>query len=88
MAQVDKIVYQQRLQHDPIERMRETERQRRRRLPRQSNGLQHTAEYSHGAPAAAEKWLDSGKSHRRPALGFFYSIFCFGNIAEKWLSLR
>ena len=75
MAQVDKIVYQQRLQHDPIERMRETERQRRRRLPRQSNGLQHSAEYSHGAPAAAEKWLDSGKSHRRSALVvFFFSI--------------
>ena len=75
MAQVDKIVYQQRLQHDPIERMRETERQRRRRLPRQSNGLQHTAEYSHGAPAAAEKWLDSGKSHRRSASVYFILIF-------------
>ena len=64
-SDVDKAVHRQRLQMDPVERLRETERQRRRRLPRTTAALHHTAEYSHGAPAGTERWLDAGKTHER-----------------------
>ena len=41
-------------EEDPAERLRETERQRRRRLPRTRDaGLHHTASYSHSAPAVS-----------------------------------
>jgi hypothetical protein len=63
--QVLQVAYTQRLRVDAAERLRETERQRRRRFAREAGaGLQHTAEYSHGAPQAAQVWF-AWRSHMR-----------------------